>query len=91
MELLQPLISIGPDNKNIVNVSAPHLRFPGGGLQGTYLEVFHEDVSQNGTGENPLLLLSPVHRRPHQTGSTWTSGKVPQGCRGQGWGCWFVP
>ena len=38
---------MGPDNNNIVNVSAPHLRLTGGGLQGTCLKVFHEDVSQN--------------------------------------------
>ena len=47
MEFLQPLISMGPDNKNIVDIPVPHLRFPGGGLQGTCLEVFHEDVCQN--------------------------------------------
>ena len=47
MEFLQTLISMGPDDKNIVDIPAPHLRFPGGGLQGTCLKVFHEDVSQN--------------------------------------------
>ena len=47
MEFLQTLISMGPDDKNIVDVPAPHLRFPGGGLQGICLKVFHEDVCQN--------------------------------------------
>ena len=47
MEFIQPLISIVPDNKNVIDVPAPHLRFAGGGLQGTCLEVFHEDVCQN--------------------------------------------
>ena len=47
MEFFQPLISMGPDDKKIVDIPAPHLRFPRGGLQGTCLKVFHEDVSQN--------------------------------------------
>ena len=40
MEFLQPLISIGPDSKNIVDVAAPHLI----GFQG---EVSRAHVSKS--------------------------------------------
>ena len=36
-EFLQKLVSLGPDDKDIIDVPAPHLWFPGGGLQGLHL------------------------------------------------------
>ena len=44
MEFFQQLISMGPDGKDIINISAPHLWFPGGGLQSPCLKAFHKDI-----------------------------------------------
>ena len=44
MEFLQLLVSMRPDDKDIIEVPVPHLWFPGGSLQGPCLKVFHEDV-----------------------------------------------
>ena len=43
MKFFQQLISMGPDDKDIINLSALHLWFPGGGLQSPCLKVFHKD------------------------------------------------
>ena len=44
VEFFQQLISVGLDDKDIINISAPHLWFPGGGLQSPCLKVFHKDI-----------------------------------------------
>ena len=43
MEFLQLLVSVGPDDKDIIDVPVPHLWFLGGGLQGPHLKDFREN------------------------------------------------
>ena len=58
LPVLGKLVSMGPDDKDIINISAPHLWFPGGGLQSPCLKVFHEDIGHDRREWEPIAAPS---------------------------------
>ena len=58
VEFLQLLVTMGPDDKDSINVRAPHLWFPKGGLQSLHFKAFHEHFGHDWREGNPVAAPS---------------------------------